>query len=75
MAKRILTRDEMIQKLTRSGNDSVRNLCNRILSKQTTIEEERRYTGSFMSAVLDGNYEDAIARADLDNRTALTRED
>lgn len=75
MAKKILTRDEMIQRLTRSGNDHVRALCNKILAKQTTIEEELRYTGSFMTAVLTGDYESAMQRADLDNRTALTRED
>lgn len=67
--------DQMLLKLTRSENENVRILANRILSGETTKEQELRYTGSFMTFVLKGDYDNALRTADHLNYFALTRED
>lgn len=62
---------EMLKALTSSGNEPCQNIANRVLNNESTIAEERKYTGHFMSAVLDGNFEEAVRHADHINLTAF----
>lgn len=63
--------NEMLKAILDSHNEDCQDIAERILSKSTTIAEERKHTGAFMSAVLDGNFEEAIRRADAINLTAI----
>lgn len=67
-----MTTNEMLVKLTSSKNQIIANKSVYILLGIKIIEEEKKYCGSFFRAVLEGNYEEALRRADSDNRTALT---
>lgn len=58
---------DMLEVLLTSKNENCREIAIRILTKQTTSKEERKYTGSFMTAVLDGKYHKAIKKADILN--------
>ena len=66
-----MTTNEMLVKLTKSENEIISNKSVKILLGMTTIEEEKKYCGSFFRAVLEGNYEEALRRADGYNRNAL----
>ena len=63
--------NEMLKALLSSGNEPCRNIANRVLNNETTIAEERKYTGHFMSAVLDGSFEEAVRNADAINLSAF----
>jgi hypothetical protein len=67
-----MTTYEMLVKLTKSKNELIAKKSEDILLGVKTIEEERKYCGSFFLAVLEGNYEDALRKADSCNRQALT---
>lgn len=66
-----MTTYEMLVKLTKSKNELIAKKSEDILLGVKTIEEERKYCGSFFLAVLEGNYEDALRKADSFNRQAL----
>jgi len=66
-----LTTEEMIEGLSKSANELVARKCQRILDKQSTIEDELKYSGSFMTNVLTGNYKMATQSADYENHQAL----
>ena len=63
----------MLVKLTLSKNEQCSMLALKLLANETTIENEYKYAGGFMKAVLNGNYNDAITRADNENKIALTK--
>lgn len=63
--------NEMLKALAASGNMIVQIIAKGIISGESTIEHERKYTGSFMSAVLDGNFEEAVRNADNINLNAF----
>ncbi len=63
----------MLVKLILSKNEFVSLMALKLLANETTVEHELRFSGGFMTAVLRGDYETALLRADKDNREALTR--
>jgi hypothetical protein len=67
-----MTTNEMLVKLTSSKNQIIADKSVDILLGIKTIDEEKKYCGSFFKAVLEGDYEEALRRADSDNRQALT---
>ena len=67
-----MTTNEMLVKLTGSKNQIIANKSVDILLGIKEIETEKKYCGSFFRAVLEGDYEEALRRADSDNRQALT---
>lgn len=67
-----MTTQEMLLKLTRSNNELIADKARRIIEGVTTSEEELKYCGSFLRAVLNGDYEEALRRADSCNYQALT---
>lgn len=69
-----MTTQEMLSKLVHSNNELVATKAARILAGITTIEEELKYCGSFLRAVLTGDYDEALRRADSCNYEALTGE-
>jgi hypothetical protein len=66
-----MTTQQMIEALALSKNEVVASKCRKILDNETTIEQELKYCGSFMQEVLNGNYNEAIKRADMPNLQAL----
>ena len=66
-----MTTYEMLVKLTKSKNELIAKKSEDILLGVKTIEEEMKYCGSFFRAVLEGNYEDALRKADSFNRQAF----
>jgi hypothetical protein len=66
-----LTRDEMLKALTKSGNENVAEVCTKIINKQIDVERYERGAGSFMKAVLAGDYYWALTKADGLNRACL----
>lgn len=66
-----LTTQEMIEALVKSDNQNVAKTCSEILNGTKTIKEVIKYCGSFLNAVLRGDFEDAIDRADYSNRICL----
>ena len=64
---------KMLYKLQTSANESCAQTAKRILSGQTTIETELKYSGGFMSSVLKGETDLAFAKADIGNHYALSK--
>lgn len=73
-AKKILTAEQMLHKLARSENEMTRILSNRILAGEVSVKELKK-TGEFMQAVIRGDWDDALRRADMLNKFALLRDD
>lgn len=67
-----MTTDQMLSLLMFSKNEIVAGKALKIISGEMSIQEELKYCGSFMKAVLTGDYEQALRRADADNYFALT---
>lgn len=67
------TAEQMVKALTISGNEIVKQVCSDIyLKKTTTIEaEKRKGRGSFMTAVLNGDYDEAVRKADTGSSQIL----
>ena len=63
--------EEMLKALLKSSNKNCAELAKRILSEENTVEDELKYAGSFMTAVLKGNKEKALSLADGSNLRAL----
>lgn len=64
----------LLQTLQRqSTNKSIVQICTRVLNKKTTIEEELKLTGSFMTAILKGDARAAYLHADYENKQILQR--
>lgn len=61
----------MLEKLQFSKNEQIAKKCKLILDEKTTIEEELKYSGGFLTAVLKGNFEEALQRADSENKKCL----
>lgn len=66
-----MTTDQMLQALSTSGNDKCGRLAMSLINGQADLENERKYTGDFMSAVLDGDFPKALKMADPFNWIAL----
>lgn len=67
-----MTIEKMLKAIAKySKNTKCVNIAKRILDGTSTIEEEIKYTGGFMTAVLNGDFEEAWYRADSLNRDAL----
>lgn len=68
-----ITTELMIQAIAEnSSNHLCKGLCQNILDGNTTVEIEKgRGHGSFISAVLDGDFKLALSRADTGNAKAL----
>ena len=78
MVAKKLTTIQMLNKLQHSSNTLVASKAKKILSSGDVIGaiyKEKASCGGFMYAVLDGNYTEALARADHENHIALTQED
>lgn len=66
-----LTTQQMIEALSLSTNENVADKCKRILSGESTIEEEKKFCGGFMYEVFMGRYANAVKKADQSNLIAL----
>jgi hypothetical protein len=66
-----MTNLEMIKKLQFSKSEVTAFKCKQILNGQSTIENELKYSGGFLTAVLKGDFEEALARADFENKKIL----
>jgi len=66
-----LTTEEMITALATSENENVASKCTQILKGTLTINEAKKYVGGFLLAVLTGNFDEAMARADGHNLLCL----
>lgn len=66
-----MTTQQMIEALSKSKNELVARKCQRILNQDTTIEAELKWSGSFMTYVMQGDFKMALQTADLYNRNAL----
>jgi hypothetical protein len=66
-----MTTQQMIEALTKSKNELIARKCQRILDKETTIEAELNWSGSFLTYVLKGDFKNAMQSADYQNREAL----
>ena len=62
---------QMIEALSKSKNEIVARKCQRILNGETTIKAELKWSGSFMTYVLMGDFKNAMRSADYQNREAL----
>lgn len=71
MIARDLTTQEMIQALSESKNEIVARKCQRILNEETTIKAELKWSGSFLTYVLTGDFKNAMRSADHHNQEAL----
>lgn len=65
------TTNEMLTRLSQSKNYHVQLLSKDILSGAISKDYALKYAGGFMTAVLKGDYETALQRADGDNLKAL----
>ncbi len=65
---------QMLTALLKSLNNNCASTARRILENETTVEAELRYSGSFMTAVLEGNVDEACKCADNSNYEALERD-
>ena len=64
----------MVMALTESKNAVTRDVCTKIsMGYFTTLEAKQRGYGGFMDAVLSGDYDLALSRADKDNSEILLR--
>lgn len=66
-----MTRDQMIEALTKSNNEIVANKCKSILNGKLSIEDALDSSGSFMTYVLKDMYKEAVQAADTHNKLAL----
>jgi hypothetical protein len=63
---------QMIKALSHSKNTCTAGIMKRLLNGESTLEQEQcRNHGSFVTAVLNGDYETAIRKADSENKAAL----
>ncbi len=69
--KQKLTNIDMLKRLQYSMNSNCAETAKKILTGQSTVEHELKYCGGFMEAVLNGDYETALQRADAFNQIAL----
>lgn len=67
-----LTIQEMLFRITRSSNKSYKNIALRILSQESSVEIELKYSSNFMTSVLNGDYDIALKRADSEHYKLLT---
>lgn len=67
----VLNRDEMILALTESQNTGVAGTCIDIMTGKKNPDDVIQYCGSFLRAVLSNDFQEAIDRADKENRLAL----
>jgi hypothetical protein len=67
-----MTTIEMLERLQHSQNKIVASLAERIIEGKETIKEAQTLSyGGFVNAVLNGNYQEALERADLENLRLL----
>lgn len=67
-----MNRLQMIRALARSKNTCAAGIMKRLLNGTSTLEQEQCMNhGSFVTAVLKGDYETALAKADSENKAAL----
>ena len=66
---------EMLTRLQYSQNPITASVCSRILEGKETIKEaKQRNYGHFLTCVLNGQYEEALSYADLDNTRCIAEE-
>lgn len=66
----------MIRALALSKNTCTAGIMKRLLNGTSTLEQEQCMNhGSFVTAVLKGDYETALAKADSENKAALLAAD
>ena len=63
----------MLRVLAGYGSENAKHIAIKILNEETTITREKKYAGSFMTAVYDGDFLEAYNRADKENKEALKR--
>lgn len=61
----------MILALHFSADDNCAKIADRILTGETTIEEEKKICGSFMKLVFEGDSAKAFLKADAHNKIAF----
>lgn len=70
-----MNRNEMLKRLQYSENKIIASAARRIAEGYETIAEaKKRGYGGFMQAVLDGDYDEALCRADTENRRCIAEE-
>jgi hypothetical protein len=66
-----MTRDQMIMALSKSKDEIVAEKCKDLLSGKLSIEQAKKEAGVFMTCVLNGDYNEALAHADHYKKLAL----
>lgn len=70
-----MRRGQMLERLQYSQNAITASMAQRILEGRETIAEAKKMGyGSFMQAVIEGNYEEALCLADDANRRCIAEE-
>lgn len=62
---------KLLEAISKSTNKFCAELSKSILSGDVTIEQQKPFAGSFMRAVMEGDADTAIDRADADNTLAI----
>ena len=68
-----MTTHQMLLAISHSDNEICADKAKAILNGETTIEHELKYSGSFMTAVMKGDFKRAMECADMSNRIALSQ--
>ena len=71
MASETMSTTQMLFAIAAKGSSASKLKAQKILEGKTTVEKEVLFCGSFMKAVLKGEYENAMQCADVENRLAL----
>jgi hypothetical protein len=68
-----MNRQQMLTALLRSRNKMCVAIAERVLADLSVLEHEKKYTGHFMTAVLDDDFPEAVRNADQLNVVALAK--
>lgn len=68
-----MNREQMLTALLQSRNKMCAAIAQRVLADPTIIDHEKKYTGRFMTSVLDDDFSEAIGHADQLNIVALAK--
>lgn len=70
-----MTRAKMLNRLQYSENKIIASAAQRIVEGYESIDEAKKHNyGHFMSAVLDGDHQEALCYADDENRRCIAEE-
>lgn len=67
-----MTTNEMLNLIMFSQNETCAKVAREIILEGKPYDDYKKRCGSFMRAILDGDYEQALVRADNQNYYALT---